>query len=217
MKYQVSGSNLVFREFNIEDPVPTGQQLLENAGYDASASVLLAVLPNGDFEDVRLRETFDLRGRGVERFVVFGSDRLFRFFLGTRQILWGEGRIRGEVLYRLADAADMGVFLDVPGGTDRLIDPSETVDLTAPGVERFILAPRALEIIVNARPHRITNPVVTYLQIVALAFPGPHDGNTSFSVTYRLAVAPPAGEMGPGDEVKVKNGSVFNVTKTIKS
>jgi hypothetical protein len=59
---------------------------------------------------------------------------------------------------------------------------------------------------------------VTFEQIVQLAFPGPHEPNVIFSVTYRNAASTPhAGELGPGGVVQVKNGTIFNVTRTVQS
>ena len=78
---------------------------------------------------------------------------------------------------------------------------------------------RETDIIVNARPRKVPGRVVTYDEILQLAFPGPHnDPNVVFSMTYRHAAAhPSAGELGPGGTVKVREGTVFNVTRTVKS
>jgi transcription elongation GreA/GreB family factor len=74
------------------------------------------------------------------------------------------------------------------------------------------------EIIVNARPREVLGHTVTFEQIVQLAFPGPQPPNTVFSMTYRDAASKPnAGELGPGGGVQVKNGTIFNVTKTVQS
>ena len=52
-----------------------------------------------------------------------------------------------------------------------------------------------------------------------LAFPGPHDTNVVFSMTYRHAASKPhAGELAAGGTVDVKRkGTVFNVTRTVQS
>jgi hypothetical protein len=78
---------------------------------------------------------------------------------------------------------------------------------------------RASEIIVNARKRTVKGDVVSFEEIVQLAFPGSHDPNVAFSMTYRHAASEPhAGELGPGGHVKVKKeGTIFNVTKTIRS
>jgi Multiubiquitin len=78
---------------------------------------------------------------------------------------------------------------------------------------------RASEIIVNARKRTVKGDVVSFEEIVQLAFPGSHDPNVAFSMTYRHAASEPhAGELGPGGHVTVKKeGTIFNVTKTIRS
>lgn len=114
---------LTFRNINVPDPVPTGRQILLSAGLDHRADyILYAYLDTGDFEDVRLDETIDLRGKGAERFIAFKSDRDFKFALNDRQLAWGRADMLGSVLYDLADASPGdAVFLEVRGGEDRLI------------------------------------------------------------------------------------------------
>jgi hypothetical protein len=80
------------------------------------------------------------------------------------------------------------------------------------------LHPRETEIIVNARKRTVKGDVVSFEEIVQLAFPGSHDLNVAFSMTFRHAASEPhSGELGAGGHVKVKDGTVFNVTKTIRS
>lgn len=219
----VSNESLEFRPFTLDDPVPLGRQILAEAGFQPlSEYSLYAVLRSGDFEDVRLDEAFDIRGKDVERFVAFRSDRSFRFTLNDLEIRWGFETISGSALYALANPSDEEViFLDFRGGQDRLIEPGDTVELAGAGVERFFTAarpPQVYEIIVNGRPRNVTGNIVTYDQIVQLAFPGAHDSNVVFDVTYQKAAAqPPAGPLGPGGSVKIKKGTVFNVTRTVQS
>lgn len=219
----VSNESLEFRPVQINDPVPLGRQILSEAGFQPLHEYsLFAILPSGDFEDVRLDETFDIRGKGVERFVAFRSDRSFRFTLNDHEIRWGFPTISGLALYALATPSDEeAIFLDVRGDQDRLIEPCDTVELTDSGVERFYTAsrpPLTYEIIVNGRPRTVTGNIVTFDQIVQLAFPGAHECNVVFDVTYqRAANQPPAGQLGPGGSVKIKKGTVFNVTRTVQS
>ena len=78
---------------------------------------------------------------------------------------------------------------------------------------------KEFEIVVNARPHVLTEQRVTFEQVVALAFPGSHGPDVVFSMTYRHADSKPhAGELGAGGSVEVKKkGTIFNVTRTDKS
>lgn len=219
----IAVDGLDFRPARIDDPVPLGRQLLAAANLTPVGEYsLFLILPSGDFEDVRLDEPMDLRAKGAEKFVAFRSDREFSLTLNGKQIRWGRTTISGTELYTLADVPeDEAVYLDVRGGEDRLVEPRDQLDLTASGIERFITAPRpafAYEIIVNARPRVVTGRPVTFEQIVQLAFPGQHDPNVVFSMTYRHAFSKPhAGELSPGKTIEVKKGTVFNVTRTVQS
>ena len=223
-RFLFTQEDLEFRPLTVADPVPLGRQILEAAGLKPEAGYsLFGILPSGDFEDVRLDEPFDLRQKGTERFVAFFTDRTFKLTLNDARIEWGKPVMSGKVLYRLTKlGSDEAVFLEVRGGEDRLIDPEEQIDLTNPGIERFITAKKAspvFEIIVNSRRKTVPDRTVTFKQIVQLAFPGEHAANVVFSMTYRHAASRPhAGELGARGVVKVKQAeTVFNVTRTVQS
>lgn len=218
----MSKDGLAFREIAIRDPMPLGRDLLKQGGFDQGAgTALLAILPSGDFEDVRLEEPFDLRGRGAERFVAFETDRTFRLTLAGRQIEWGKPALSGAVLAALAELApDQAIFLHVADGEDRLIDPTELFDLTRPGVERFYVGVRATEteIVVNGRGRTVPGDQVSFEQIVQIAFPADATPGVVFSMTYRHAASQPhAGDLAAGGRVNIKKGTVFNVTRTVQS
>jgi len=213
-----------FRPLTLANPAPLGSQILATAGPNPPDGYsLFALLPSGDFEDVRLDEPFDLRARGAERFIGFLTDREFKLTLNGHQLAWGRPAISGKVLHALAKAGpDEAVFLEVSGGAKRLVEPTELVDLAASGIEHFVTGPKPIrrwEIIVNSRLEIVPAAHVTFAQVVQLAFPGPHGPNIVFAVTYRHAESKPhAGELGPGGAVEVKlQGTIFNVTKTDKS
>ena len=220
-RFLLAQGDLNFQSRLVGDPVPLGRQLIEAAALDPRDGYsLVAILPSGDFEDVRLNEPFDLRERGAERFIAFQTDRDFKLTLNDDELRWGKPVISGTILYGLAKLDDgEGVFLEVPGGEDRLVEHGELIDLTQPGIERFITARLTFEIIVNSRPRTVNARTVTFEQIVQLAFPGQHEPNVVFSMTYRHAASTPhAGELGAGGTVNVKKkGTVFNVTRTVQS
>ena len=65
----VANEQLNERNLDLSDPVPTGRQILQAAGVRPVADYsIYAILPSGEFEDLRLDETYDLRKRGAERF-----------------------------------------------------------------------------------------------------------------------------------------------------
>ncbi len=223
-RFRFALNDLNFRDLVVTDPVPLGRQILAAAALDTNDGYsLFAILPSGDFDDVRLDEPFDLRERGAERFLAFLTDREFKLTLNDHQLEWGKPAISGAALYTLADVGEHeAVFLEVRGGEDQLIEPADLIDLAAPGIERFITAlrpPKTFEIIVNSRPREVEAKQVTFEHVVQLAFPGPHASNVVFSMTYRHAASTPhAGELGAGGSVEVKKkGTVFNVTRTVQS
>lgn len=214
-----------FRAITVADPVPTGRQVLAAAGLDDQNDfTLCAILASGNFEEVSLNETFDLRAQGAERFIAFRTDRNFKLMLNERQLIWGQPAIPGKALYVLSGIdAGHAVFLEVRGGSDCLIEPEDHVDLTQSRVERFITAPRPVKgyvIVVNSRDEPVPDKCVTFEQVVQLAFPGaPVESNVRYSMTYRHAASRPhAGELAEGGSVEVKHqGTIFNVTKTVQS
>lgn len=222
---QVGGVELNFKRINLEDPMPTGRQILAAAGFtDQVDYILCAILSIGDFEEVRLDETFDLRGTGVQRFIAFQTDRTYRLTLNGHSLLWGEPTLLGSILYGLAEVGqDEAVFADIRGGTDRLVAPCDIIDLSKPEVERFITAKHpnpSYEIIVNTRAEEVSNALVTFEQVVQLAFPGAsEEASVCFSMIFRHAKSiPHSGELSRGGVVEIKRkGTMFNVTRTVQS
>lgn len=79
---------------------------------------------------------------------------------------------------------------------------------------------KSITIIVNGREKTVTERELTFDQVVRLAFDNPPYGaNTLFTITYRKSGNDhqPAGHLVEGGTVKVKKGTVFNVTATDKS
>ncbi len=74
-------------------------------------------------------------------------------------------------------------------------------------------------IVVNAQQFTVTTREVTFGQIVKLAFGAEADDpDKTFTITYRKSDdARHDGTLVEGGTVKVKNGTVFNVTSTTRS
>lgn len=76
---------------------------------------------------------------------------------------------------------------------------------------------KTVTIIVNGRSREVTGKMVSYEQIVKLAF---SDDPSNQDIDFTVAYANPHGKDGElvtGQEVHVKEGMVFNVTKTNRS
>lgn len=76
-----------------------------------------------------------------------------------------------------------------------------------------------IKIVVNGRERQVDHEVLTYTEVVALAFPNPsNDPNLIFHVTYEKAASrPPEGILAEGQKVTVKEGTIFNVRHSNKS
>ncbi|MGE4410070.1 MAG: multiubiquitin domain-containing protein [Sphingobium sp.] len=136
----IGNDNLEYRQAVIDDPVPTGLQILELANArPADEHIVFQMLTNGLLEELRPDETTDLRTAGVEKFLVFKNDRSFRMELDGRVFEWGGTFISGLTLKKLAqvDPTEYGVWLEVRGSEDRPIGNTDLVDLSAQGIERF--------------------------------------------------------------------------------
>jgi hypothetical protein len=73
-------------------------------------------------------------------------------------------------------------------------------------------------IVVNGTPHTVPSDVVSYEEVVKLAYPTPPAPNTVYSVTYEKAKKHPhEGDLVAGRSVEVKDGTEFDVTPTGKS
>jgi hypothetical protein len=79
---------------------------------------------------------------------------------------------------------------------------------------------KSITIIVNGREKTVTQDELTFDEVVKLAFDNPPYGpNTLFTITYRKGGNEhrPEGHLVEGETVKVKKGTIFNVTATDKS
>jgi len=74
-------------------------------------------------------------------------------------------------------------------------------------------------IIINAEQKLVASEIVSYEEVVKLAYPTPPAPETRFTVTYRKAKEPNhEGSLAPGQSVEVrKDGTIFNVKPTGKS
>lgn len=207
----------------INDPVPTGAQLLSAAGRRPAADHLIfQVLPDGALEEIRPEETADLRAPGAERFVTFRSDRSFRLHVNEQARDWGLQTVSGLQLKQLAGLvpAHHDVYQIILGGENRLIPDDQKADLGGREVERFATRPIAIEIFVNTRPEVVNQRVLDFWGVVRLAHPDANaeDVNAEYTVTYsRGPRANPAGNLVPGQSVQVQGGMEFYVLLTDKS
>jgi hypothetical protein len=212
-----------FEPATINDPVPTGEQLLMAAGLrPAREHLLFQLLPSGALEEIRPDETVDLRSPGREKFVGFKSDRTFRFQIDDEARDWGQQKITGLHLKQIAqvDTATHDVFHLVVGGRDDLIGDEEYFDLGGAEVERFATRPLAIEVFVNTRPTIVHQRVLDFWTVARLAYPDadPANQNIEYTITYDKGPRQNrSGNLVNGQSVHIKGGMEFYVLLTDKS
>ena len=139
----IGDEKLDFQGVQLEDPVPTGRQILMAAdARPVDEHIVFQVLRDGGLEELRLEETTDLREGMVERFLVFKSTESFRIEIDNRRLEWGAYAISGRVLKRLAGVPESyGVWLEMRGEEDLPIHDNQLVPLDGKGLERFFTGP----------------------------------------------------------------------------
>lgn len=129
------------KKFEIDDPKPIGRQLLDKAGKrPVEEFVIFMFLDNGLMEEISLDEIVDLRKPGIEKFITFKTDRIFRFMIDGRSFEWGASLITGLTLKKLAgvNPETYNVWLEARGqGEDQPVDNDQSIDLSEDGLERF--------------------------------------------------------------------------------
>ena len=170
LRVTVAKANFDFQTVKIIDPKPTGRQLLEAAGFKPPTEHLLFQLLNGGaLEERRLDETIELREKGQERFIAFRSDRSFRVEIDERRFEWGAADLTGLTAKRLAgvDPACTGVWLERQDSPDLFIKDSDSVQLSAEGVEKLRTSP-SFPLWIEDEIYRWHEPTITTEQIAEL-------------------------------------------------
>lgn len=207
--------------FEISDPVVTGRQLLELANRVPVEEYLIFYLPETrQLEDIDLEETLDLRQAGAELFLTFKSDRTFNLVLNGQRQPWGSNEISEQNLRKIGRIdANYSLWLVRQNEPDQELEQGQIVPLDSKGTEQFYSKQNSYSIIVNARPKTVHSSVLTFKELVDLAFETPPDGaGVVITVTYRNGpVSNPEGSLTLGDSVDIQDGMIFNVTATDKS
>lgn len=78
---------------------------------------------------------------------------------------------------------------------------------------------KGIRIIVDGTPHFVPTDEVTFDEVVNIAYPDGGRGNLiTYTVTfYNGGGRPPEGALAEGENAKVQDGTVFNVTRTDRS
>ncbi|MEQ8471507.1 MAG: multiubiquitin domain-containing protein [Marinoscillum sp.] len=76
---------------------------------------------------------------------------------------------------------------------------------------------KEITIYVNGTPEPWIGKIISFDEVVKLAYPTPPYANTEYQVVYAEAQGNKEGTLAEGQEVKIKEGTQFDVTATDKS
>jgi len=125
----------------------------------------------------------------------------------------------GEALYRLGHVpSHRELFKEVEGDHEDVIIPNDGTEVDIKQDEHFY-SEIEVTIVVNARQKVVTKKVLSFDEIVLLAFDPPPSGpNIIITVTYWNGPRKnPDGSLYKGKSITIKEGMVFNVTATDNS
>ncbi|MNU19077.1 hypothetical protein D3C71_72960 [compost metagenome] len=208
------------KEFETFDQYKTGAELKQLANIPLETELFLSISKPYQDELIDNEKQVNLARPETEYFFV---KKKLEFFINDKPFTWYKQYIRGAQIRALGNIpAEDDIFLDIKEGweDDQILD-DEVVDLARPGKEKFFSKPGVKEftIIVNARQHTWNESIISFEQLVVLAF-GTYDNNPNkgYTVTYSRGWEPkPEGTMVKGSVVRVKNKMIFDVTATDKS
>lgn len=101
---------------------------------------LFLILEDGDMEEIRLTEVVDLQRTGVEEFLTFKTDVIYRLSIDNQSREWGASTISGKAIKRLSgqgDTSHLGVWQITQDGEKKLIRDRDHVNLACEGIEKF--------------------------------------------------------------------------------
>jgi len=112
---------------------------------------------------------------------------------------------------------DEDLYLDLPGHwRDALIERGANIDLSAPGMDKFITRKKGHEyectIYINSKAFKYDQPTISYEQVASLAYGKDYDPNRVYSMAYSKGPSENVeGLMSKGKVVYVTNGMEFDV------
>lgn len=210
---EIAAADLIFSPHVLRDPLPSGRQIIALAGHrDPTGYIVLQWLPDGALEELRLEELTDVAARGIERFIVVKSDRSFRLQVEGLRLEWPCALITAGTVKVLAGRTDedLAVVLERQDHPDQVLDDDDIVDLSAVGVEKFRLSPRAgqIEISVSSKSFMIRRGFHTGLEIKQAAI----GAGVAIQLDFVLSLETATGQtriIGDRDRVRVKPGQKF--------
>lgn len=109
------------------------------------------------------------------------------------------------------------LFREVHGDQEDIPIPRDGDEIHLTKNEHFY-SERVFEIIVNLERKEVETRVLTFWDVVVLAYPNPDGSTFDYTVTYKKALGPKhEGSLVDGGTVRIKNGTIIDASRTNKS
>ena len=135
--------NINSKIYESKKPAILGEELLVMAcAQPSNEYVIYLLLEDGEMESIRLSEMVDLQRHGVEQFLTFKTDVVYRLEVDGSPREWGSDFITGRAIKRLSgidNFDELGVWQKTKDDSYKLIDDRDRVDLRERGIEQFKL------------------------------------------------------------------------------
>ncbi len=165
-------------KMRIDDPKPTGRQILTEFGRHPVDEYELLMLNRGSVvERIDLDETIDLSARGPERFFAFHTDRLHNLSFDGRRFPWGESTIAVSLLRLITRVPDnRDLFFEEQEKADRLLEDTDILNLSQPNLEKVYSRKREWKFDVQGVLLTLTEPLIRVKDAVTQAGFDPDKG-----------------------------------------
>lgn len=150
------------------------------------------------------------------------KEKLYKFFVNGVKYEVLNPSITGSELKQIAElSTDETLCLVNQNTDDIIIENTEVINLSLTGVKHFETKPRSkvYKILVNAREKNWQGDLISFEQIVELAF-GAFDNSINIVYTVAYDKGPKENRSGvfvKSQSVNITNNMVFNATRTDKS
>lgn len=201
-RIQMAGEDMVLTPITVEQPNPTGLQILEAAGcVPAEDHALIQLLLPGT-RLVGLDDQVSPREQEERVFRAFRGGEVFLFTIDGHGYEWGAPEIREAVLRYVAAVSEEMVFVLKDGDEEREVKDGESVRLSHAGVEHLHTRPKMVTVTLDGEEKIIPAGVYTTEELLNIL--GVEPG-------YLLNVmrADQLITLRPNERLHVKDGMIF--------
>ena len=213
-----------FEQFEIDDHMISGHQILSFKGLEKNAEYKLLVLrSSGEVEELKLDTEFNIQSDQSSKFVAYKSGESFQFLVNDNKESWPWPIISGKILFDRFEINPNETEVTVShNSVTRIVVTEDYFDLSQQEKYSFKLEDSQYVIIINTDEHNVPSKFVTFEQVMEIEYP-PEEYTRGplidYSGVYRHAVSEPnSGNLAEGMIIEVaKKGTIFNVTRTDRS